>query len=83
MSDSKNGYTFASVYRSKCVTVFLNQTIDCCTSLRPNKFFLVVLGVVDMRQLLLKPSYVPYSPNQFLGWNFFCHFLQQDGSRQI
>ena len=23
----KNGYTFASVYSSKCVTVFLNQTI--------------------------------------------------------
>ena len=25
----KNGYTFATVYSSKCVTVFLNQTI--CT----------------------------------------------------
>ena len=23
---------------------------------------------------------VPYSPNQFLGWNFFCHLLQQTGS---
>ena len=27
-----------------------------------------------------EPSGVPYSPNQFLGWDFFCHFLQQDGS---
>ena len=24
-----------------------------------------------------EPSYVPYSPNQFLGWDFFCRFLQQ------
>ena len=28
----------------------------------------------------LEPSYVPYSPNQFLGWDFFCRFLQQYGS---
>ena len=27
-----------------------------------------------------EPSDVPYSPNQFLGWDFFCRFLQQDGS---
>ena len=27
-----------------------------------------------------EPSDVPYSPNQFLGWNFFCCFLQQDSS---
>ena len=27
-----------------------------------------------------EPSGVPYSPNQFLGLDFFCHFLQQDGS---
>ena len=27
-----------------------------------------------------EPSNVPYSPNQFLGWDFFCRFLQQDGS---
>ena len=26
-SDSKNGYTFATVYSSKCVSVFLNQTL--------------------------------------------------------
>ena len=26
-------------------------------------------------------SDVPYSRNQFFGWDFFCHFLQQDGSR--
>ena len=26
-------------------------------------------------------SDVPYSPNQFLGWNIFCRFLQQDGFR--
>ena len=26
-------------------------------------------------------SDVPYSPNQFLGWDFFCSFLQQDGSK--
>ena len=24
----KNGYTFATVYNSKCVSVFLHQTID-------------------------------------------------------
>ena len=29
----------------------------------------------------LEPSDVPYSPNQFLGWDFFCRFLQQDGSK--
>ena len=28
-------------------------------------------------------SDVPYSPNQFLGWEVFCHFLQQDGSNLI
>ena len=27
-----------------------------------------------------EPSDIPYSPNQFLGWDFFCHFLQQTGS---
>ena len=27
-----------------------------------------------------EPSDVPYSPNQFLGWDFFCRFLQQTGS---
>ena len=27
-----------------------------------------------------EPSDVPYSPNQFLGWDFFCCFLQQTGS---
>ena len=25
-------------------------------------------------------SDVPYSPNQFLGWDFFCRFLQQISS---
>ena len=25
----------------------------------------------------LKPLEVPYSPNHFLGWDFFCRFLQQ------
>ena len=29
-----------------------------------------------------EPSDDPYSPNQFLGWDFFCHFLQQDSSRE-
>ena len=24
---------------------------------------------------LSEPSNVPYSPNQFLGWEFFCRFL--------
>ena len=28
--------------------------LDCCISLKTNKKILVVLGVVDMRQLLLK-----------------------------
>ena len=28
-----------------------------------------------------EPSDVPYSPNQFLDWDFFCYFLQQDGSK--
>ena len=31
----------------------------------------------------LEPSDVPYSPNQFLGWELFCRFLQQDGSRRL
>ena len=26
-----------------------------------------------------EPSDVPYSPNQFLGWDFFCRFLQHNG----
>ena len=30
-----------------------------------------------------EPLEVPYSPNQFLGWDFFCSFLQQTGSSQI
>ena len=30
-----------------------------------------------------EPSVVPYSQNQFLGWDFFCCFLQQDGSNSI
>ena len=30
-----------------------------------------------------EPSDFPYSPNQFLGWDFFCHFLQQDGSNLV
>ena len=30
-----------------------------------------------------EPSDIPYSPNQFLGWDFFCRFLQQDGSKII
>ena len=28
-----------------------------------------------------EPSDVPYSPNHFLGWDFFCCFLQQIGSK--
>ena len=27
-----------------------------------------------------EPSDIPYFPNQFLGWDCFCRFLQQDGS---
>ena len=27
-----------------------------------------------------EPSDVPYSPNQFLGWDLFCRFIQQDSS---
>jgi hypothetical protein len=27
-----------------------------------------------------EPSDIPNSQNQFLGWDFFCHFLQQDSS---
>ena len=30
-----------------------------------------------------EPSDVPYSLNQFLGWDFFCRFLQQAGSSQF
>ena len=29
------------------------------------------------------PTDVPYSPNQFLGWDFFCRFIQQTGSTFI
>ena len=31
----------------------------------------------------LEPSDVPNSPYQFLGWDFFCRFLQQIGSSQL
>ena len=31
----------------------------------------------------LEPSDVPYSPNQFLGWDFFCRFLRQDSSKSF
>ena len=31
----------------------------------------------------LEPSDITYYPNQFLGWDFFCHLLQQDGSSQL
>ena len=27
-----------------------------------------------------KPLDILYFPNQFLDWDFFCHFLQQDSS---
>ena len=27
-----------------------------------------------------EPSDIPYSPNQFLALDFFCHFIQQDCS---
>ena len=30
-----------------------------------------------------EPSDVPYSPNQFLGLDFFCRFLQQTGSKYV
>ena len=30
-----------------------------------------------------EPSDIPYSPNQFLGWDFFWSFLQQDSSNLI
>ena len=30
-----------------------------------------------------EPSDIPYSPNQFLALDFFCHFLQQDGSSPV
>ena len=30
-----------------------------------------------------EPSDVPYSPNQFLALDFFCRFLQQDGSSRF
>ena len=29
------------------------------------------------------PSDIPYFPNQFLVWDFFCRFLQQDSSRKF
>ena len=30
-----------------------------------------------------EPSEVPYFLNQFLDWDFFCHFLQQGGSKKM
>ena len=30
-----------------------------------------------------EPSDVPYPPNQFLGWDFFCGFLQKDSSKSL
>ena len=32
---------------------------------------------------LSEPSDVPYLPNQFLGWDFFCRFLQQTDSKAV
>ena len=29
---------------------------------------------------LSEPSYVPYSPHQFLGWDFFCSFLHSSST---
>ena len=30
-----------------------------------------------------EPSGIPFSPNQFLGWDFFCSILQRDGSNTV
>ena len=29
---------------------------------------------------ILEPSDIPYSLNQFHGWDFFCHFIEKNGS---
>ena len=31
----------------------------------------------------LESSDVPYSPNQFLGWDYFCCYLLQEGSSKV
>ena len=44
----KNGYTFAIVYSSKCVSVFLHQTLD------------LTFEVWTARQKFKKPTWVIY-----------------------
>ena len=39
--------------------------------------------IQDQFGIIRKPSAVPYSPNQFLGWDFFCRFLQKDGTNVV
>jgi hypothetical protein len=41
---------------------------------------LIYLGAIWYHS---EPSDVPYSSNQYLGWGFFYHFLQQDSSREV
>ena len=53
---------------------------------RSRRFFFTFYKQCRLRESLMliwylsEPSDFPYSPNQFLGWDFFCSFLQQDGS---
>ena len=48
--------------------------IDCCISLKMIKKFLVVLGVVDMRQLLLKGFLAFMQHFKFVNW-WICGFV--------
>ena len=45
---------------------------------------IAIMGVIDTFRPIWYhsgPTDVPYSPNQFLGWDFFCRFLQQTSSK--
>ena len=57
----KDGYTFATVHRSKCVTVFLNQTLDVPSSRLA--FLVLKLHVLQTWHLKFKQLRAPVVQN--------------------
>ena len=55
----------------------INQVLSLFLQQDGSNCFKVILGSIWYHS---EHSDVSYSPNQFLGWDFFCCFLQQDGS---
>ena len=51
--------------------------LDCCISLKMIKKILVVLGVVDMRQLLLKVTCLTHQSTISSGNNLYFHLHEQ------